>query len=211
MLLAKDKEIEALCRRIEEVKKLKEESMQRETKRISLLLSEANVKLKKKEHEIIKLRGELAKAFNTKLEEKNSLTVLNKENIELKGRLKLLSKENEKLEDIKKQQEEDIKQERDLLATKGKLENAQKLHKQLSKIHKDIITLSKTVTKIFEGQDPNIQSLWGVLNTESDCNVSNVSAESILEDTGKLRMAVESIRTSICDYYADKYSNHCTY
>jgi len=215
MLIIKNKEIEALHKRIEEVKKLKEDYLQKETKRISLLLSEVNVKLKKKEHEIIKLRGELAKAFNAKLEEKNVLIVLNKENTELKGRLKFLSKENEELEykiqEMNKQQEKDTKQENDLVTTRGKLENAQKSHKQLAKIHRDIIILSKTISKIFEGQDPNIQSLWGVLNTEPDCNISNVSCESVLEDTGKLRMAVESIRTSICDYYADKYSNHCAY
>eukprot|EP00826_Nyctotherus_ovalis_P015781 TRINITY_DN14513_c0_g1_i1.p3 TRINITY_DN14513_c0_g1~~TRINITY_DN14513_c0_g1_i1.p3 ORF type:complete len:152 (+),score=37.46 TRINITY_DN14513_c0_g1_i1:817-1272(+) len=150
-----------------------------------------------------------------KLEEKNSLKAIDKENAELKGRLRLLNKENEELEGkihtIRKQQEEDMEQERDLASLKGKLEGTQKLHKRLAKIHRDILSLSKAVAKIFEGQDPNIQSLWGTLNTESDISLSNASSESILDDTGSLKIAVDAIRTSICDYYADKYSNHCTY
>ena len=81
-----------------------------------------------------------------------------------------------------------------------------KTQKELSSVYGDIINLSNTVTGLLKGEEPNMQSLWGISYSKSEDEVQN---ELSAKDLGKLKSAVDSIRTNLCDYYAEKYSNEC--
>lgn len=114
---------------------------------------------------------------------------LEEENEELKERIKSMEDEYEKL--MTEANEEPI--------------NQKKLNKELSSVYNDILNLSKAITGIIKGEEPNIQSLWGISNSDKSIEIEEVNGEEL----ESLKLAVDSIRTNICDYYADKYSNEC--
>ena len=77
------------------------------------------------------------------------------------------------------------------------------MRKELAKVYKDIVNLSKAISELLKGDEPNMQALWGMAQEKE------AASELSLEDLGTLKMATEKIKTNICDYYADKYSNEC--
>lgn len=141
-------------------------------------------KLKEKDEEIKMLKEKMNNAI---LREKE----LETENEELKERVKSMEDEYEKL----------------FLEANEEQKQAQSNgpQKELATVYYDILSISKAITGIIKGEEPNIQSLWGVSKGDKSMEVEELGGGEF----ESLKMAVESIRTSICDYYADKYSNEC--
>ena len=79
----------------------------------------------------------------------------------------------------------------------------------LPQIHKEVLLLSKAITGLLNGDEPNMGVLLGEYNRESKVleSIDLNEKEFNMKDLEEVRMLLQSIRTSICDYYAEKYSN----
>ena len=198
----KNDEIKALQQRVFELQKVTKNSIENEVKRLGSLLSEADERIKEKDNEILELKN-----LNDTDDQKGILysQALEAENAELKQKLESVElKYKDAMETVKVMKKE--------MTKKTKEENAadpgvdKKMRKELSAAYKDIVNLSKAISGILKGDEPNMQSLWGVAHTEK----GGAEGEELgLEDLGNLKMAIDTIRTNICDYYAEKYSNEC--
>jgi len=147
----------------------------------------------------------MAKGFKSTIntEEKDKEIALLKEKMNnFMMHQKLLETENEELKERIKSMEDEY--EKLFTELNEEPTKTKKLHKELSSIYNDILSLSKAVAGITKGEEPNIQSLWGVSNDRS-MEVEEIGKEEL----ESLKLAVGGIRANICDYYADKYSNEC--
>eukprot|EP01022_Parablepharisma_sp_SALTPOND_P032987 TRINITY_DN87998_c0_g1_i1.p3 TRINITY_DN87998_c0_g1~~TRINITY_DN87998_c0_g1_i1.p3 ORF type:complete len:238 (+),score=51.76 TRINITY_DN87998_c0_g1_i1:851-1564(+) len=205
--LARDKneEIKGLQQRINELQRINKTSIENEVKRLGSLLSEADAKLKEKNKEIVNLQNEIERLSDENYDAKGALysNALEAENAELRQKLAAME-EKYRHATIKKEPREEEKESKPL----PEAEMNKKMQKELSAAYKDIMNLSKAISGILKGEEPNMQSLWGVAHTEKD-SVEAEMDELSLEDLGNLKMAIDTIRTNICDYYAEKYSNEC--
>lgn len=77
-----------------------------------------------------------------------------------------------------------------------------KMRKVLSQVYREIMCLSRAVTEFIKGGEPNMQILLG------DCKEATMMGARP-EDVELLSGAIRSIRTRLCDYYAEKYSSEC--
>ncbi len=104
-------------------------------------------------------------------------------------------------------------------ATPGK-DVQRRMRKMLSKVYREIIGLSKAIMMLLKGDEPNMHLLMGEYTRESKelAMFSDLSGkfpqfqqdtELGVEDLEVLGRAISSIRSNLCDYYAEKYSNEC--
>ena len=87
------------------------------------------------------------------------------------------------------------------------------MKKELAKVYKEIVNLSKMISGLLKGEEPNMQLLWGMAQGEKESTGFEAECETLeelsLEDLQTLKTALDTIKTNICDYYAEKYSNEC--
>ena len=88
------------------------------------------------------------------------------------------------------------------------------MKRELSHVYKEIISLSKAITTLLKGDEPNMHLLLGEYSRESREFgtyefASKQEGELTLDDLEVLKKAIHSIRRTLCDYYAERYSNEC--
>lgn len=158
------------------------------------MLAKAEANIKEKDNTILILKEKINEQYE--LECNNSrIKILEAENEELRDHIKNIEDEHEKViqELINQSKSEEMK-------------TYKKVQKELGNVYKDILNLSSAISGILKGDEPNIQAFWGITHDENkEENVKELS----LDDIEKLKTAVDTMRTNICDYYADKYSNEC--
>ena len=95
-----------------------------------------------------------------------------------------------------------------------------KMKKELAGVYREIVSLSKVISALLKGEEPNMQALLGeppheepkpTPTTTATATASGTAPDNelSLEDLETLTSAIASIRTNLCDYYADKFSNEC--
>jgi len=200
MVKTKNEEIKTLHMQISELQKVNKTSIENEIRRLGNLLTEADTKIQQKDEEIALLTAKINESPDVKNSKKEALYIkgLETENEELRKKVQELEKMLQNQEETKKAEE---KPKTDIS------EITHKMQKELAASYKDIVNLSKTITGILKGEEPNMQSLWGITNGTKE--IISENEELSLEDLGNLKMAIDTIRTNICDYYAEKYSNEC--
>ena len=158
-------------------------------------LKETNEQIEKKEEIVVTLKGRV----NSLIQENNN--IINKQrlqnaNSELKEKIiKLNIQHREMLEVI------------ELLKEKGermKISEVTKVQREIMNIYDNVINLSAIVAEISKGNEPSIQSLWNAQHPKESKRLKLTSKE-----IDELESAVELMRTSILDYYAEKCSNEC--
>ncbi len=82
------------------------------------------------------------------------------------------------------------------------------MKKVLSGVYREIVSLSNVISAVLKGEEPNMQALLGEPSPEDEHKAPH-SDELAPEDLETLSTALNTIRTNLCDYYADKYSNEC--
>ena len=89
------------------------------------------------------------------------------------------------------------------------------MKKELIRVYKEIVNLSKVIKGLLKEEEPNMQELLGMGLGDTKEMIHELegsdksSDELTIEDLGILQNAIKSIKTCICDYYAEKYSNDC--
>lgn len=84
------------------------------------------------------------------------------------------------------------------------------MKKELSKVYKEIMDLTKTIDGILKGEEPNMQALLGVSEEDKQEEEEGENIEEIkVEGLETLRVSINTMRKNVCDYYAEKYSNEC--
>jgi len=78
------------------------------------------------------------------------------------------------------------------------------MQKNLQSVYNGVLSLSKIINGLIKGDEPNMSVLLGDTKKDKDSD-----KELTEEEVAELNDALESIRRSICDYYAEKYSNEC--
>jgi len=198
----KNEETAVLQQKINELQKKNKFSIEKEVKRLGLLLSEADNNLKQKDNTISELEAKIEELMEENYNVKGSSYTqqIDKDNKSLKEKVETL--EEEKKELVRKMDKMKESEKKRVNTLESEQEITRKLQKELSSVYKDIMNLSNTITAILKGEEPNVQTLW-----ES-------SSEKYMEeskfDIGSLKTAVSTIRTKVCDYYAERYSNECS-
>jgi hypothetical protein len=171
------------------------ESSENETSILESQLKEVNEHIGKKEEVVITLK----KRVNAVIEE-NANTISKQQqlntNTELKKRIIELSKEQKEILGVL----ELLKEKRKNM----KVPEIVKIQREIMNVYDDVISLSAIVAEISKGNEPGIQSLW---NTQHSKETKRLKLSS--KEIDKLESAVELMRTSILDYYAEKCSNEC--
>ncbi len=214
--LAKEKndQISALAQQIADLQSYNKSSIEDEVKRLGLLLTEADCKLKEKDAEIAKLKGEIAAPSSESSRKKAAIysEALEAQNSELKQKCEDLENERDSLQarldevqqDPQKTEEEEKKK------APASTEVQKKMGKELAKVYRDIVNLSKVIGELLKGEEPNMQVLWGMSQEQMEKDKGAYDdGELCPEDLGTLKASIDNIRTNICDYYAEKYSNEC--
>ncbi len=100
-------------------------------------------------------------------------------------------------------------------------EMQKEMKKTLAGVYKEIVSLSKAISGLLKGDEPNMQALLGSHTRESKEQMEfafqrsarrgspEEQEELTLQDLEVLKEATATIRTTLCDYYAEKYSNEC--
>jgi len=164
------------------------------------MASKTNTELQEKNKEIFKLRMKIHQILDQN-QTNATKEYFHKENKALKSEIANTEHKQIELKDILKQLKETKEQQMKLkLKLESQLAINDKLNNELSSVHNDILNLSRTIKEMLKGNEPSIQSLWGLYGKEELPKTLNIE---------ELRMIIESIRSDICDYYAESYSNTC--
>eukprot|EP00826_Nyctotherus_ovalis_P006967 TRINITY_DN11703_c0_g1_i3.p1 TRINITY_DN11703_c0_g1~~TRINITY_DN11703_c0_g1_i3.p1 ORF type:complete len:210 (-),score=82.06 TRINITY_DN11703_c0_g1_i3:127-756(-) len=196
----KGEEIAALQQKVSELQRKNKFSIEKEVKRLGLLLSEADNALKQKDKTVAELEAKIEELMeeNYNAKGKSYTQHIDTENKSLKEKVKELEEEKAELKTIVSSMEEKHNKKATALASEE--ETMKKMQKELLSVYKNIANLSNTITAMMKGEEPNMQSLWEAPSAEE-------SGKKV--DVGRLKAMVNAIRTNICDYYAEKYSNEC--
>lgn len=135
--------------------------------------------------------------------EKEELFGAGKEKVMLENEVHRLNAVLEEANTKILQQDKEIAQLREMSARRKKANAGMK--RGLQGIYGGVLSLSKVMNALTKGDEPNMSALLGEYTKESKASDKDLSEEEVAE----LNEALESIRRSVCDYYAEKYSNEC--
>ena len=140
---------------------------------------------------------------------KSKLFGVGKEQVELNNEIHKLTSMLEESTAKHLEKDKEIMKRREYCITKKKSNNS--VQKNINNAYKEILSLSKVISSLVRGDEPNM----GVLLGEYSYDLKKVESKKdweteLTEDqTKELNEALNSIRRNICDYYAERYSNEC--
>lgn len=214
-----------LSQKIAELQRVNKNSIENEVKRLGTLLLESDNRIKERDEEIARMKQEMTTLVTESYRKKGAAfyQTLEAENTELKLKYNELEQKydeaNAKIEELKSvDPNKPVAVESSPMVSPMK-DVQKKMKKEIQKVYRNIVNLSKIISELLKGEEPNMQALWGIAHDKDSLLVPSAEAaeavpdsnmdELTIEDLTTLQNAIEKIKTSICDYYAEKYSNEC--